>query len=157
MGKWASRLAENTAAHTCPGTATTDKRVLLSALAVTSEGGVSDSQVEQPRPLVSATDHIRSAEAWTGAEIAVFTDRYNRLLRWGWAKSEAEKLAERLATRDRGADDRVMCAAECLHYRPGRCGSHKAAGLSTAEVGRDMASVLQRCQGFGALTPPALR
>lgn len=71
-----------------------------------------------------------------------------RLLRWGWPAPEAEAMAERLAWRDREADDRVSCAGDCAHYRPGRCGNHKRAGLHTAELGRDLAGLLQRCPGF---------
>ena len=60
---------------------------------------------------------------------------------------EAEDLGERLTLRDRQHDDRVMCC-ECQHYRPGRCGNHRRAGLQEVEVGRDLATLLQRCPGF---------
>jgi hypothetical protein len=69
-----------------------------------------------------------------------------RLLRWGWPTPEADAMAERLARHD--ADDRVSCAGECAHYRPGRCGNHRLAGLQSADVGRDFAGLLQRCPGF---------
>ena len=68
-------------------------------------------------------------------------------MRWGWAEPEAEKLAERLVKRDREQDDRVCCA-DCRHYRPGRCGNHRAALLHSPELGRDLAATLQRCPGF---------
>ncbi len=87
--------------------------------------------------------------AWTDADIARFLDRRARLLRWGWAEAEAEKLADRLVMRDReGGDDRVSCAGDCSHYRPGRCGNHRRAGLQAPDMGRDLASLLQRCPGF---------
>ena len=88
-----------------------------------------------------------AAVAWTDADIARFLDRRARLMRWGWAEHEAEKLAERLVKRDREDDDRSICA-ECSHYRPGRCGNHRSALLATADVGRDLATLLQRCPGF---------
>jgi hypothetical protein len=58
-----------------------------------------------------------------------------------------EALADRLVRRDRDLDARVSCA-DCKHYRPGRCGNHIAAGLRSPEVGRDLAALLQRCDGF---------
>jgi hypothetical protein len=69
------------------------------------------------------------------------------LMRWGWAEAEAERQAEKLVLRDREADPRVSCT-ECQHYRPGRCGNHKAAALASHEVCRDLAARLQRCPGF---------
>ena len=90
-----------------------------------------------------------AAVAWTDADIARFLDRRARLLRWGWPEPEAEKLAERLVIRDREADDRVSCA-DCASYRPGRCGNHRRAGLTVADVGRDLAAMLQRCPAFEA-------
>lgn len=88
-----------------------------------------------------------AAVAWTDADVSRFLHRRARLLRWGWAEPEAEALAERLVKRDRDTDPRVTCT-ECSHYRPGRCSNHRSAGLSTAEVGRDLAGMLQRCAGF---------
>ncbi len=79
-----------------------------------------------------------------------YTIRRDRLLRWGWPAPEAEAMAERLARRDSESDDRVSCAAECSHYRLGRCGNHRRAGLNSPDVGRDLARLLQRCPGFQA-------
>ena len=87
-----------------------------------------------------------AAVAWTEDDIARFLDRRARLMRWGWAEPDAEKLAERLVRRDREADDRVSCT-DCRHYRPGRCGNHRLAGLPAADLGRDLAGLLQRCPG----------
>ena len=92
-----------------------------------------------------------SAVAWTDGDIAWFLDRRARLLRWGWPESDAEKLAERLVKRDREADPRVSCT-DCRHYRPGRCDNHRRAGLNVAEMGRDLAAMLQRCAGFDVRT-----
>ena len=87
--------------------------------------------------------------AWTDTDIARFVDRRARLQRWGWTEPEAAKLAERLGLRDRADDERVSCA-DCGHYRPGRCGNHRAAGLTVADVGRGLATLLQRCPGFAS-------
>ena len=73
--------------------------------------------------------------------------RHARLLRWGWAAADAEHLSERLDRRDRECDARVMCV-ECCHYWPDRCRASARAGLDTSEVGPDMATLLQRCNGF---------
>lgn len=87
------------------------------------------------------------------ADMARFDDRRARLIRWGWAVPVAECTAERLANRDREQDERVTCT-ECGHYlprrrdKPGRCGNHRRAGLSTHEIGTDLATLLQRCPGF---------
>ena len=106
-----------------------------------------DSQDSQglPGPIHSGAD--LAAVAWTDGDIAGFLDRRARLLRWGWAEPEAERLAERLVRRDREQDDRVSCG-ECGHYRPGRCGNHRAAWLYSPELSRDLAALLQRCPGF---------
>ena len=92
-----------------------------------------------------------AAVAWTDADIVAYLGRRARLVRWGWTEANAERLAERLARRDREADDRVSCA-DCRHYRPGRCGNHRTAGLHSGEVGRDLAAMLQRCPGFDPRT-----
>jgi hypothetical protein len=76
--------------------------------------------------------------------------RRDRLLRWGWPLAAAEALAERLTRRDRDGDDRRSCAGDCGHYRPGRCGNHRRAGLYSPELGHDLAVVLQRCPGSSA-------
>lgn len=88
-----------------------------------------------------------AAVAWTDGDIARFLDRRARLLRWGWQELEAEVLADRLVRRDREADSRVSCA-DCRHYRPGRRGNNRAAGLLRSEIGRQLAGILQRCEGF---------
>jgi len=85
--------------------------------------------------------------AWTAEQIAKFLARRDRLVRWGWPEPEADEVAERLTRRDRDAsDDRVSCV-ECARYRPTqhRCTDHRRAGLASAEVGRALAALPQRC------------
>ncbi len=93
------------------------------------------------------------AGGWDDAEIATFTARHARLLRRGYGNDDAEDLAERLTLRDRDADNRVICT-ECQHYRSGRCGNHRAAGLQAPEMGPDLAAMLQRCAGFTGTAIP---
>jgi cytochrome c peroxidase len=88
-----------------------------------------------------------SAVAWTDGDMARFIGRRTRLMRLGWPEADAETLAERLVMRDRAADDDRVSCTECHHHRPGRCGNHRAAGLHSPEVGRDLAGMLQHCPG----------
>lgn len=138
MGKWAARLAEKTSAPPSGATDRTDKRGVLAVLAVTPGGG--EREMHEPLRELPGV-------AWTDDDIAQFLARRARLVRWGWSMAEAEAMAERLTVRDRSGDDRATCP-ECSHYRPGRCANHRRAGLWAAEVGRDLASLLQRCPGF---------
>ena len=150
MGKWAARLAEKTTAPPYGGTDKTARRGLVSVLAVTPEGGACDFQAA-PTPASVAARRVNAldlaAVAWTDGDIDRFLNRRARLLRWGWPESEAENLAERLVNGDRDNDDRVSCI-DCQHYRPGRCGNHRRAGLYDADVGRDLAGMMQRCPGY---------
>lgn len=150
MGKWAARLQEKTCAPPLPGTVKTDERGVLSVSAVTPRGGAREFEARAllPVDLRGMAEPVDpAAVAWTDADIARFLDRRTRLMRWGWAESEAETLADRLVRRDREQDDRVNCT-DCANYRPGRCGNHRRAGLQSPDVGRDLAMLLQRCPGF---------
>ena len=99
-------------------------------------------------PLMSARQADEChAGGWDDAEIQTFTSRVLRFMQRGINATDADDLAERLTLRDREADPRASCA-ECRHYRPGRCGNHGLAGLLAPEVGRDLATMLQRCPGF---------
>lgn len=104
---------------------------------------------DPPRPykLSKAQGDDAHAFAWDESTCARFTGRLGRFLRLGIDATDADDLAERLVLRDRTGDDRTMCC-ECSHYRPGRCGNHRHAGLQASGVGRDLAVMLQRCPGF---------
>ena len=143
MGKWIERLQSKTAHPLAGGADETPKTPLvgvLSVMAVATQGGCANSSPADSGPDLSAV-------AWTDEDIARFLARRTRLLRWGWSEPEAEKLADRLVRRDREQDERVSCT-DCRHYRPGRCGNHRRAGLTTFDLGRDLAALLQRCDGF---------
>jgi len=77
------------------------------------------------------------APAWSESEIRVFSERRDRLLRWGYSEQRAESLAERLTLRDREHDDRGTCA-ECQHGRAKRC----------PDGGPLPADLLNRCHSF---------
>jgi hypothetical protein len=143
MGKWIARL-EVDFPHPLPEapakTLETPPERVASVLSVGSGKGSANSAPIEPGPGLSTV-------ACTDTDVARFLDRRARLLRWGWAEPDADALAERLVRRDREADPRVSCA-DCQHYRPGRCGNHRRAGLGSDEVGRDLAGLLQRCDGF---------
>lgn len=143
MGKWIDRLQARTGHPPTGGTDETDETLapgVLSVLAVGAERGPANSSPAEPGPDLPAV-------AWTDGDIDRFMARRARLLRWGWAADDAEKLADRLVRRDREADSRVSCT-DCRHYRPGTCGNHRRAGLHSRELGRDLAALLQRCPGF---------
>lgn len=103
----------------------------------------------RPRPhkLTNEQADRCHVHAWDDEACGRFAARVGRLLRLGFDATDADDLSERLHLRDIDGDDRVCCP-ECTHYRPGRCGNHQRAGLHSPELGRDAATMLQRCSGF---------
>jgi hypothetical protein len=87
------------------------------------------------------------SDAMNGAELEQFAKRAQQFTRRGITAEAAETMADRLVIRDREQDDRRTCL-ECNAFRPGRCGNHRRAGLQAPDVGRDLATLLQRCPGF---------
>ena len=106
-----------------------------------------DEPPARPYRLTAAERHVAHADPWDDAACARFQARTRLLMRLGYGAQDAEDLAERLHLRDVHADYRHLCL-ECRHYRPVRCGNHKAAGLLTTEVGREMTEMFQHCTGF---------
>ena len=152
MGKWLDRLAalddageeEKNSPSPFPSHCQNRQKPVLSVLAGGQEGGAAEISVESD---AEALPHPHGW-GWENADIGRFLARCARLQRWGWPADQAEALADRLTCRDvAGDDDRVSCT-DCKHYRPGRCGNHRRAGLHSAELGRDLAGLLQRCPGF---------
>ena len=93
--------------------------------------------------------------AWTDADIARFLDRRARLIRWGWAQPQAEKLAERLHLRDLEGDDRRDCL-ECLNMRRDRrCSARTVADVPGGELIDALPAILQRCGQFKDAIPRA--
>ena len=104
----------------------------------------------RPYKLSAADAGQCHAQPWDDATCARFVARVSRFLRLGIDATDADDLAERLHLRDAQQDDRRMCL-ECLHYRPGRCGNHRRAGLDSPEVGRNLATLLQHCEGYSKI------
>jgi virulence-associated protein VagC len=92
----------------------------------------------------------------TATSLAKFGERRSRLIRWGWTDGEAETMAAKLSARDRSSDLRVNCT-ECRHYRRGECNNFRRAGLPTPMLGKDLAKLLQHCNGFQTLSSPEPR
>ena len=151
MGKWTARLAQKTNTPTAQGTDRTDKSRVSSVLAVPCGEGdrvfpLAGEAVGRPAPELPHS----VAVAWGDGDVARYQERLARMLRWGWPIAEAERQADRLVNRDRESDERVSCT-DCKHYKPGRCGNHRHAGLNVADVGRDLATLLQHCPGHQPL------
>lgn len=151
MGKWLDRLAalddtgeEKNSPCPFPPHCQNRQKPVLSVLAGGQEGDTAEIFVDSD----AAALPNPHGWGWGNADIGRFLARRARLQRWGWPADQAEALADRLTCRDvAGDDDRVSCT-DCKHYRPGRCGNHRRAGLHSAELGRDLAGLLQRCPGF---------
>ncbi|WIT11417.1 hypothetical protein PFX98_21355 [Paucibacter sediminis] len=74
-----------------------------------------------------------------------------RLMGLGLDSAKAAQLAAWMASRTAEGDDRRSCF-ECRHFKAGarRCGNHKAADMPQI-LGDDLATLPQRCAGFGRL------
>jgi hypothetical protein len=107
------------------------------------------TRAARPYRLTKAQADAAHARPWDDAAIARFVTRVGTFLRRGLNATDADDLAERLHLRDVQGDDRRLCL-ECACYRTGRCSNHQRAGLHSADVGRDLATRLQRCPGFEA-------
>jgi hypothetical protein len=82
------------------------------------------------------------------ARLMLFTQR-------GLADTEADQLADKLLQFDREQSGQVTCHL-CQHFdpKPKRCGNFRAAGVG-AQLGSDLAGMMQRCTGYKAahITP----
>ena len=118
---------------------------------------VAESQKSQPAAKDTALNPDRycwpHSSAWNTCEIELFNRRAALFVRRGADEAQAEKLADRLVTRDREDDDRRLCL-ECRHLQgatPWRCGNWFMAGVAVrsgdAGLARDMVMLLQRCPG----------
>ena len=82
--------------HGLPGRsgAALDATTTQQALAMHATGVQHAAHAENDAKLGRSA--IIGLAAWTDSDIARFLDRRARLMRWGWAEPEAERLAERL-------------------------------------------------------------
>lgn len=95
------------------------------------------------------------SSAMSGQELGTMMARQDLFQQRGASPQDAERLADKLVTRDREGDERRVCL-ECRHLRgmgPWRCGNARAAGLP-ADLARELVLTLQRCHGYdGARLP----
>ena len=98
----------------------------------------------------------RHSQAMTGAEIDTFTARLHQFTGRGLVALDAERLADKLVTRDRESDDRRLCL-ECVHlagHAAGLwgCRNWQRAGVAIQARDAQLSAALvlqpQRCDGF---------
>jgi hypothetical protein len=134
-----------------PQTDETDEMRVLSVssvcIPVVREKDAPSELGARPYRLSQSEADAAHVEPWDDAAIGRFTARVVLLMRRGINATDADDLAERLHLRDLQGDDRRVCL-ECRHLSGRRCGNHVRAGLRSAEVGAELAALLQRCQGF---------
>lgn len=90
------------------------------------------------------------SDAMNGQEIDIFTERLAKFTDKGLRLDEAERLADKLAIRDREADDRRLCL-ECTHLQGRvrwRCGNWEAADVARDGLAPGLVKMLQRCSGY---------
>jgi hypothetical protein len=150
VGKWAQRLAalmsEKAPAPPRDGTDKTDRRGVVSVLAVTTTRAAPEIRgAPRPYKLTPAEGDRAHVDPWDDAACARFVGRVALFMRCGFNATDADDLAERLHLRDVDGDDRRTCI-ECGHLQRGsRCGSE---ALGRPHIGRDDFAVLRRCPAF---------
>ena len=95
------------------------------------------------------------SQAMTGAEIETFTARLHYFTGRGLVAHDAERLADKLVTRDRESDDRRLCL-ECVHLAGHAgtwgCRNWQRAGVATKARDAQLSAAVvyqpQRCDGF---------
>lgn len=114
---------------------------------------------ETPAANSPTTDPDRWAwphsSAMNGQELDTLMARQALFMERGASPQDAERMADKLVSRDRGEDDRHICL-ECRHLRgdgPYRCGNARAAGLHT-DLARELVLTLQNCHGYDAAHLP---
>ncbi len=114
--------------------------------------GFEGSRYEQSKKLTFSSDHPDhwcwpNSPAMNSVEIEVF---YKRLEEF-FGRTDAERLAERLFTRDRERSNLFMCV-ECKHLHGLVCRNWKQAGVAQKVDGATLpfnfTVLLQRCDGF---------
>jgi len=114
--------------------------------------GFEGSRYEQSKKLTLSSDHSDhwcwpNSSAMNSAEIEAF---YKRLEGF-FGRIDADRLAERLFTRDREGSDLVMCV-ECKHLHGLDCLNWNQAGVAQKAKGSTLpfnfTVLLQRCDGF---------
>jgi len=114
---------------------------------------------ETPAANAPTTDPDRWAwphsSAMNGQELDTLMARQALFMERGASPQDAERMADKLVSRDRGEDDRHICL-ECRHLRGDghyRCGNARAAGLHT-DLALELVLTLQNCHGYDAARLP---
>lgn len=95
------------------------------------------------------------SNAMNGLEIDTLMARVVRFTNRGLSLDGAERLADKLVTRDREGDDRRVCL-ECIHLqgvRRWRCANALQADVAQEQLATELVSTLQRCCGYRAASP----
>ena len=85
-----------------------------------------------------------------GLEIDTFSERLVRFTDKGVNLAEAERLADKLVTRDRESDDRRLCL-ECANLKGHghwRCSDFGRADMAPNGVAPELVKTLQRCPAY---------
>jgi hypothetical protein len=118
--------------------------VYLAECAASDEKHAVLAAQHRPYKLSVADADGAHAQPWTESQIRVYNARAGRSRGMGFSADDADDLAERLHLRDVTGDERRSCI-ECRHYERGRCAQARAALLTSPAIGRDLATLLQRC------------
>ncbi|MBK7001966.1 MAG: hypothetical protein IPH35_18970 [Rhodoferax sp.] len=125
---------------------------VTSVTAVTSEKMIADGNSSSDRWCWPHSD------AMNGSELALMATRLAYFARLGLDINQAERLADKLLTRDR-EHLAMACCAECRHLvgaAPGwRCCAYRARGVVNPALPRDLVTMLQRCPVFQAAATKA--
>ena len=141
-------------------TGATDKPDSLPSVASVATVSVATAQKQAANdPAASVLDPDRwcwpHSSAMTGREIDTFTARLHHFARRGLTEPDAQRLADKLVTRDRDADDRRLCL-ECAHLAGHAsvwgCRNWQRAAIASkardAQLPAALVSQPQRCDGF---------
>ena len=130
----------------------------VATVATVSVATAQKQAANDPTPVTQDPDRWAwpHSAAMNGAEIDAFTARLARFTERGLGLDDAEKLADKLVTRDRESDDRRLCL-ECVHLAGHAAGAWGCRGWQRAGVAiksrdaglpSELVSKLQRCDGF---------
>lgn len=137
----------------------TDEAETLPSVARVATVTVASPEVQRPEASNDADPGTGSdpdrwcwphSPAMNSREIDTFTDRLALFTGKGLTLEDGERLADKLAIRDRESDNRRLCL-ECAHLHGAgrwRCGNWRAADVPAQGVARDLVLMLHRCSGF---------
>jgi hypothetical protein len=101
--------------------------------------GAASRRAAQAEKLLGILEH---RQAWSPSDVDDGLDAIARN-----PEDAAALFLEMLTRLPVDDDDRVRCV-DCKHFRYGKCFDFRKAGLSSNDVSRDLATILQRCAAF---------